>query len=40
MFNSFAELPSKIEELLIANGITLDLDKAERRYLTAGDARP
>jgi hypothetical protein len=32
MFNSFAELPSKIEELLIANGITLHPDK-ERRYL-------
>ena len=39
MFNSFAELPSKIEELLIANGIKLHLDKAERRYLTTGDAR-
>ncbi len=32
MFNSFAELPSKIEELLIASGITLHPDK-ERRYL-------
>lgn len=34
-FNSLADLPGKIEKLLIAQGVTLHLSSRERKYLVS-----
>jgi hypothetical protein len=34
-FNGFADLPSKIEEVLLGQGVKVHLSKRQRRYLLA-----